>query len=97
MRILPFLLLPLLLPVHSPAQMADSSSHAIGFFGETNTVLFVGSGSDDPIISTAGLQYNKWNKKHFGYKIILGYANFSFNPPINVDLVKADTARGGKC
>ena len=71
------------------AQAVDSSRHAIGFFGETNTV-FAGNGV--PSLSTAGVQYNQRIKKNLGYRIILGYGSYNDMPQAAISSINQDTA-----
>ena len=89
MNILPFLFLPMLLPNHSFAQVADSSRQAIGFLGEANSMF---GGNDNAIVSTVGLQYNKWYKKNVSYKIIAGYGNYNHSPRGITQAIDQDTA-----
>ncbi len=74
------------------AQTLDSSRNAIGVFGETNSMF---SGTGDPRYSSSGLEYSKWNKKHLGYTVTIGYGNYSQTPSLaSIRVVGFDTLTG---
>ncbi len=69
-----FLISLVLLATSSFAQRGDSARNAIGIYGETNGMF---SGNNVSTMFTAGIQYNRWNRKHFSYKLMLGMGNYS--------------------
>ena len=91
MKIILFLMLSVLLSARSYGQKADTAKHAIGIFGESND-LFNRNGNAS--VSTVGLQYNKQVRKHFGYKLMLGYAAYGYYPNYRIDYISGDTVRG---
>ena len=73
------------------AQATVDNTSALGVYGETNSMF---SGIGNPVVSTAGLQYNKWTKKHIGFVVTLGYGNYVHDPASGLTvLIGPDTLK----
>jgi hypothetical protein len=89
---LPIIVLLMAFSIVASAQSPEGKVNALGIYGESNGMF---SGVGNPVMNTVGLQYNKWNKRHMGFVVTLGYGSYVQEPSIaNNFLIGSDTLRG---